>query len=120
MEELSYSQMKALRDKVREANQKRWLEQCKMRLISIIEKRIQTAFIGPLDIFEKTFGFLWEGNEYGKRTTEQEQLYQLWKQARTEILNVGNNQIRSATTEIDNHAVNWNRYHVDLKVCQEK
>ena len=113
MEELNYSQMSALRKKVREVNEKQWLEQCKARLISIIAKRIQTSFIGPLDIFENTFGFLWEGEN---RTPEQEQLYQLWKQARTEILNIGNNQIRAATNEIDNHIVNWNRYHLELKV----
>lgn len=116
---LSRNQLNALRQKVREANEAKWLESCKQRLTKIISKKMTTTFIGSLDIFEQHFGFLWKPDANGHQTKEQKAMEKLYQQVRTEVLNHGNNQRRAAENEIANHVVSWNRYHVDLKIKKE-
>jgi hypothetical protein len=61
-----------------------------------IETRLKTTMIGSLAKFEEYFGYLWE--EDNKNRLEYENL---WEQARTSILNNGNNQIRLALDELE-------------------
>lgn len=116
---LNRNQLNVLRQKIKQANEAKWLEACKQRLTSIISRKFTTTFIGSLDIFEKYFGFLWK-SEDGVLTPEQQSMKQLYEQVRTEILNHGNNQRRAAENEIGNHIVHWNRYHMDLNIKKEQ
>jgi len=114
---LSHTQLKELSAKAKAANQQKYLENSRKRLDKIMCTKIRTSFIGSLDAFEQVFGFLWgHGKKEEDKTEEEKQMFQLWAQARTEVLNNGNNQLRGARNEIANHTVSWNRYHMDLPV----
>ena len=114
---LSHIQRKALSDKAKEANKQRYLENSRKRLDKIICTKIRTSFIGSLDAFEQIFGFLWGHDKTEKdKTQEEKQMFQLWAQARTEVLNNGNNQLRGARNEIAHHTISWDRYHMDLPI----
>lgn len=96
-------------DKIKEARKQKYLDICRKRLSNIAETKLKTAFIGSLDAFEKEFGDLWGRNELNK-TKEQQEWYDKWQSARTNVLNNGNNQLRALLTEISNNIVEWNRY----------
>jgi len=113
-ENLGFAQLQALKKKVDEANEQRYLEQCRQRLSKIISTKIKTSFIGALDVIEKTFGFLWAENEDGTRSDEATKFYDLYQQMRTDILNNGNSQIRGAQNEIANHVISWSRYSITM------
>ncbi len=68
----------------------------------IIEKRIRTAFIYPIDQLEQIFGELWgemksENDPMTKDEEKYEEMFIKWRKA---ILDVGNLQIRIAKNEI--------------------
>lgn len=70
------------------------------RLLQLVSRRIRTSFIGALDRFEHHFGTLWG---HGKREVDctGEELWwrQVWEMCRTEVLNVGNGQIRASESD---------------------
>lgn len=115
MEDLTFSQLKQLHKKQKEAREEKYLNESKKRLEKISTTKVTTVFIGALDVFEKTFGFLW-GSEDGPQTDEQDQWYELWQKARTQILDNGNAQLRALLNEIENHTISWKKYHMDLPV----
>ena len=110
-------QLRILKQKVQEARQQKYLEDSKQRLIKIAETKMRTCFMGSISSIEDYFGFLW-GKDVPteQRSKEQDDFYEIWQQLRTEILNKGNTQLRGLTTEITNHVVSWNRYHIELPV----
>lgn len=68
----------------------------------IIEKRIRTAFIYPIDQLEQIFGELWgemksDNDEITSDEEKYEEMFIKWRKA---ILDVGNLQIRIAKQEI--------------------
>lgn len=65
----------------------------------IIKKRILTTMIGALSRFEDTFGYLW-GIDSDNPTISQLDIEAKWEKVRTEILDHGNNQIRSAINDV--------------------
>ncbi len=67
-----------------------------------IEKKIRTTMIGALSKMESFFGKDW-GHGLVEEECSDDQLdkYDLWQQCRDEILNLGNSQIRAATSELD-------------------
>lgn len=65
-----------------------------------IKKKILTATIGSLARFEKYFGYLW-GHGKENLTANEEHMLDLWEEARYEILNLGNQQIRSLDSPIN-------------------
>jgi hypothetical protein len=67
----------------------------KDELINNIEKRLKTTMIGAIAKFEKNFAYLWESD-----TINREKFEDLWDETRNEILNNGNQQIRSAVKEL--------------------
>jgi hypothetical protein len=69
--------------------------------------------IGSLASFEKYFGDVW-GHDEAQPSEEQLKAKQLWEQARTEIFNNGNSQLRIAQEEIAQYTMTWNRYHIDF------
>lgn len=114
MENLNNSQTKILMDKARKARQEKFLESSRKRLDKIVGTKIKTTFIGSIAAFEEEFGFLWGHGIDDELTNEQENMRDLWNKVRTRILNNGNNQIRAASNEIDNHLVHWNRYNIQF------
>jgi len=120
-ENLSFDQMKALRAAIKKANEERLLEACRRRLDKIITTKIRTAFIGAIAAFEDEFGFLWgQGKSSDSLTDEETQMRELWDLSRTNILNLGNGQLRAAQNEIANHVISWNRHHVDFVVKKDE
>jgi hypothetical protein len=112
-EGLSFQQMRALRNQVKETNRERQLEAYRKRLDKIITTKIRTCFIGAIAQFEERFSFLWQDENTSPEMKE------LWEQARTAVLNLGNAQLRAAQNEIGKHVVEWKRYQTDFVVKKE-
>jgi hypothetical protein len=111
------TQLKSLVDRAKEAKENKYAEASRQRLDKLVSTKIRTAFIGALAAFEESYGFLWGiDKDENDLTTEELDMQILWEQTRTKVLNNGNAQVRAAQTEIANHAVKWNRYHIDLPV----
>ena len=70
----------------------------KQQILYSLDKRFQTTMIGSLAQFEKRFSHLWEEPD----DEESQMYYDLWQDARDEILNNGNHQARSAVKELKN------------------
>ena len=115
--ELNHVQMKALKTRLREAAQERFLDESRKRLDKIMSQKMRTTFIGAIAVFEEVFGFLWGHGEADHDITEQQQMMKdLWEEARTRILNKSNNQLRAVRSELNNHIVSWNRHHMEFPV----
>lgn len=121
-QELSYGQMKAMHNKMKQAKEERFAEQSRKRLDKIISTKIRTAFVGALASFEEEFGVLWgsEKEDDGELTDNERAWKDIWESVRTEILNNGNTQLRAARNEIANHVVQWNRYHTNFIITGDK
>ena len=72
-----------------------------------VKKRILTTTIGSLARFEKYFGFIW-GQNKDYLTPQEEQMLDLWEEARHEILNLGNKQMRSIDSFSDTTKYTYN------------
>lgn len=94
-----------------EANKKKYKENSSKQLLKILEKKLQTSFIGALSQFEEAFGYLWGIKKDEIDLTPQERkMRDLWNQVRTNILNNGNNQIRAISTELQQYSITFNGY----------
>jgi hypothetical protein len=113
-EPMDFKSLKALKKKMQEESQQRYLDESKRRLSKIVETKLKTSFIGALSNFEQEFGFLWGHEQEGDLTEEQEFMKEIWERTRTSVLNNGNNQIRAVKSEIANHSVEWQRYQTEL------
>ena len=98
--------------------EERYKEISKTRLYEISRKKIQTTMIGALDTIEKSFGFLWEAD--GELTPEQSQLKKIFEEARSQILDRGNAQMRNLKAEFVNYDINWKKYSLTLPVVNKK
>lgn len=110
-----------------------YLKESKKRLNTIIDRKMQTTFIGALSAFQNKFGFLW-GDESYNYTEETEKLleelkkiglgedycYQIWMECREKVLNNGNNQMRAINNELEQYTIEWNRYRLNLPVKPRK
>lgn len=76
----------------------------KQDIIRTIEKRMQTIMIGSLAKFEENFGHLWND----ETLKDSDKFWELWEQARNQILNNGNNQLRCAVDELGDFLYNNN------------
>lgn len=102
-----------MKQKSKEASQSKFAEEARKKLDSIISKKMNTTFIGALSSFEKAFGFLWGfGKKDSEKTDEEKELYNIWQNVRTEVLNNGNNQLRALRNELQNHTISWNRHKI--------
>jgi hypothetical protein len=103
----------AMRQAANDARQANFAEESRKRLDKIISTKMNTTFIGALAAFEKHFGLLWGASKKeSERTDEEKQLYQIWQNVRTEVLNNGNNQLRALRNELQNHSISWNRHNL--------
>lgn len=67
----------------------------------IFTKRFQTTMIGALYQFEQAFGYLWGFDKEEDDLTDSEYDFrEKWENARYNILNNGNNQLRLALKDI--------------------
>lgn len=119
MEELTHEQLVVLKEKAKAKKEEQYLLDSKTRLDNIATKKIQTAFIGALDVFESIFGNLWGHNQ--KHLTEKQlEMRDEWEKARNKILTNGNNQIRALNTELEMYTVRWNRYITKIPFIGDK
>jgi hypothetical protein len=94
-------------------------EKSKQRLINILDKKFKTTFIGAISSIEAEFGFLWgQDKAPGDRTRTEQEWYERWQRARTNILNNGNNQFRAIQNELQQYMVDWQGYKMQLH-CKE-
>lgn len=107
------------------AKSDKYKDDSKDRLKKIGTGKIKTTMIGALSIIEKHFGFLWGLDENGRESDEslspeEQHMKDLFlEKVRSEILDLGNAQIRNLTAEIQQYNVEWNRYHLQLPVRPE-
>lgn len=107
-------------NKIKEARQQKYLDNCRKRLSDIAEQKMRTTFIGALAAIEDIFGELWGVDiPHNERTKEQKEYYELWQELRTEILNNGNNRCRELLNEISNHVVKWDRYNTTFSIVNK-
>jgi len=103
----------------------KYSEESKQRLTKIATTKVKTTMIGALSMIEKHFGFLWGLDENGKDsgrelTPEEQHMKDLFDETvRSEILDLGNSQMRNITAEIQQYDVEWKRYHLQLPVRPE-
>jgi len=89
--------------------------QSKTRLLENITKKFNTTTIGSLAVFEDIFGYLWgHGIEYKKLSKSEKKWRKVWSEARTEILDLGNSNLRGAQNEIGSYTISWDRYITDF------
>ncbi len=88
----------------------------KEALFKSSKKKVQTTMIGALDILEKHFGFLWGFDQTEEITPEQAQLKEIYEEARANILDKGNTQIRNMEADFANYEITKKRYHINLPV----
>jgi transcription termination factor Rho len=88
-------------------------------LFKSCKKKIQTTMIGALDVVEKRFGFLWSFEGSDELSEEQKQLKDIYDEARADILDKGNNQIRNLESEFSNYEVTKKRFQINLPVSEK-
>lgn len=85
------------------------------RLMTILEKKFKTSFIGAISQFESYFGVLWGHGKPENKLTEQEKLWrERWNLVRTQILNNGNNQVRAVQQELSQYTMRWDAHSIKL------
>lgn len=112
--------LRELAKRSKEAKKEKYLEDSRQRLDNIMSQKIRTSFIGALSAFEEAFGFLWRHGEPESSLNEQErEMRELYNNARTQLLNNGNNQLRAAKTEISNHIIEWKRFNTSIPITNK-
>lgn len=111
----AFKEMKAVVDKRKQEevlSKESYNKSSKDRLTKILEKKMQTCFIGPISQIENFFGSLWgKGKQKKNLTTDELKWLEVWNNVRTVILNNGNNQIRNMYSELNQYTTTWNRYN---------
>lgn len=120
-EGLSHYQLVAAQQKQREVKENRYKEKSKKRLSNIVSTKIKTSFIGAISSCEEHFGFLWgHGKEEQDLDENESAMRDIWENARANILDNGNTQLRATINEINNYAISWERYHLDIPVKNDE
>jgi hypothetical protein len=112
----SYEDMIRASDNFKKQKSDKFKEVSKDRLLKISKKKVKTTMIGALSTVEEKFGFLWGHKQEDPLTPEQEHMKELYEEARSEILDRGNNQARNLEAEFANYEINWLRYTITLPV----
>ncbi len=80
------------------------------RLKKVLNTKFTTTIIGALNTFEKKFGYLWNhGAPFNELTADEKDFREMWNNTRHQILDKGNNQLRSALLEVSEYDVVWNK-----------
>ncbi len=106
-----YYRMKKANNLAKSVNKQKFQDNSKSRLVDNIQKKFKTTMIGALAAFEEEFGEIWgDGLNPEDMSRDQLEEKERWDRVRSRVLDNGNDQARSATEEISNHTVSWNRY----------
>ena len=95
-----------------QARKDRYKVDSKNRLSKIVKKKIKTTMIGALASVEKHFAFLW--GEDDDRTADQQAMYDIFQELRSDILDKGNAQARNVDAELNQYEVEWLRYQREI------
>mgnify|MGYP001604612655 FL=1 len=101
-------------------NHDRVKQNSKNKLYRDVEKRLMTAFIYALAEYERVFGHLWGEQlaEEAKLTPEQEKFLNMFEEARKNILDNGNKQIRIFEKVLDQYDIEWKgeqRFYINMQ-----
>jgi hypothetical protein len=86
-------------------------EICKDKLLKASKKKIQTTMIGAIYSLEQKMSFLWDSNE---SVEDAAYFKNLFEELRSEILDKGNNQIRSLESEFQKYEIVYKKYYYQL------
>jgi hypothetical protein len=102
---------------LRSTREERNRDLSKDKLFKAAKKKIQTTMIGALSTLEGSFGFLWgfDAAEEDK-TLEQKKVYEIYEEARAQILDRGNTQIRNLESEFVNYDIVRKKHYITLPV----
>lgn len=113
-----YNILRLVEQKKEEDNAKtRYQAASRSKLQNAISKRIRTTMIGALATMEEKLGFLF--GEDGNRNKEQEHLYNLFKEIRSNILDKGNDQIRQLENDFDAYTIEMKKFYLEFRVQKE-
>ena len=108
------------RSRRQDAKKSKFKDSSKKRLLNNIKKKFDTTTIGSLAIIEEFFGELWgHGIDYNELTEEELEWREIWEEARTKILDLGNSNLRASQSEISQYTISWNRYVTNFIVKNE-
>ena len=106
---------------LKSAREERNKDMSRDKLFKAAKKKIQTTMIGSLSTLESSFGFLWGFEaEEEDRTPEQKKLFEIYEEARAQILDRGNTQIRNLETEFVNYDITRKKHYINLPMAQEQ
>ena len=102
---------------LRSTREERNRDLSKDKLFKAAKKKIQTTMIGALSTLEGSFGFLW-GFDVAEedKTLEQKKVYEIYEEARAQILDRGNTQIRNLESEFVNYDIIRKKHYITLPV----
>ena len=102
---------------LRSTREERSRDLSKDKLFKAAKKKIQTTMIGSLSTLESSFGFLW-GLDIAEedKTSEQKKVYEIYEEARAQILDRGNTQIRNLESEFVNYDIIRKKHYITLPV----
>lgn len=102
---------------LKSAREERYRDLSRDKLFKAAKKRIQTTMIGSLSTLEGSFGFLWGLDILEEdRTPEQKRVYEIYEEARAQILDRGNTQIRNLEAEFVNYDIVRKKHYITLPV----
>jgi len=115
--ESKLSRVTQVRQSERVAQQQRYQESSRDRLLKLVQKKMRTSFIGALAKMEEFIGEKLWGHGKSRQECTEDELYwrDIWDECRTEILNNGNNQLRAVESEIAQYTMCWNRFQTVLR-----
>ena len=102
---------------LRSTREERNRDVSKDKLFKAAKKKVQTTMIGALSTLESSFGFLW-GFDIAEedKTLEQKKIYEIYEEARAQILDRGNTQMRNLESEFVNYDIVRKKHHITLPV----
>jgi len=116
----NFSDMQRATKQARQINAERSKLYAKKKLTQVLNKKFKTTMIGALASFEALFGELWgHGKNIGDLTEAEVAFREAWEQARTDILNKGNAQLRGAMEELSGYTVSYDGYQTQFIVRQD-
>jgi len=98
----------------------RYKEVSKDKLFKVAVQKIRTTMIGSLSTLEESFGFLWGFNNNEEKTEDQKRIEEIYEQARAEILDRGNTQIRLLESEFVNYDIVRKKHYINLPIATKK
>ena len=102
---------------LKSAREERHRDLSKDKLFKAAKKKLQTTMIGALSTLENSFGFLWGFDvEEEDKTPEQKRIYEIYEDARAQILDRGNTQIRNLESEFVNYEIVRKKHYITLPV----